>query len=109
MELSYPSEAYTNFEIPSDDMETHIIGYSSKLVKTRKRTKCVYCGFPILNGEYAVAAKGFIEMFEGNKPFRIHYCIDCVEEELDVMNGKRDRDTCFKEWEKRAKENGWIK
>lgn len=108
MELSYPSTEYTNFEMPSDDMDTHFTGYSSKLVKTRKNTVCIYCGSPILKGEWSVAAKGFIEKYEGNKPFRIHYCIDCVEEELDVCYGKRDRETCFKEWERRAEKNGWI-
>ena len=102
-EPKYPACEYTDFEIPSDDMETHIMGYASKLVKTRKDAACCYCGTPIKAGDYAVAAKGFIEQFDGNKPFRIHYCMDCVDEELDVINGKRSREECYKSWESRLR------
>lgn len=100
---SYPESEYIDFEIPSDDMETHIMGYASKLVKTRKDAVCCYCGTTIRAGDHAVSAKGFMEQFDGNKPFRIHYCMDCVDEELDVMNGKRSREECYKSWESRLK------
>ncbi len=107
-QAKYKPEEYLNFAMPSDDMETHITGCTSKLVKTRKDTVCCYCGSPIKAGDYALAEKGFIEKYEGNEPYRIHFCIECVDEELDVFHGKRDRETCFKEWKKRAAKSGWV-
>ena len=101
----YEKECYTNFEMPSDDMDVDIQNWSSKLTSTRQETKCVYCGTTIKCGDYALAEKGFLD----GKPFYVHNCLDCVEEAMDMENGKLDADEMLERWSKRAKESGFIK
>ena len=101
----YEKECYTNFEMPSDDMDVDIQNWSSKLTSTRQETKCVYCGATIKCGDYALAEKGFLD----GKPFYVHNCLDCVEEVMDMENGKLDADEMLERWSKRAKESGFIK
>lgn len=101
----YEKECYTNFEMPSDDMDVDIQNWSSKLTSTRQETKCVYCGTTIKCGDYALAEKGFLD----GQPFYVHNCLDCVEEVMDMENGKLDADEMLERWSKRAKESGFIK
>lgn len=101
----YEKECYTNFEMPSDDMDVDIQNWSSKLTSTRQETKCVYCGATIKCGDYALAERGFLD----GKPFYVHNCLDCVEEVMDMENGKLDADEMLERWSKRAKESGFIK
>lgn len=101
----YEKECYTNFEMPSDDMDVDIQNWSSKLTSTRQETKCVYCGATIKCGDYALADRGFLD----GKPFYVHNCLDCVEEVMDMENGKLDADEMLERWSKRAKESGFIK
>ena len=109
MNYKYPAEQYKDFESPSDDMETHVLLYKSKLVKKRSSSRCIYCGEQINKGDYVIAAHGFTEGFDGNEPFRFDYCMACVDGEMDVSNGKMDREDCYKEWEQRALKNGVIR
>ena len=109
MNPKYPKEEYIDFDMPSDDMESHVLLYKSKLVKKRTESRCLYCGEPIKKGEYAVSAHGFIEGMDGNKPFRFDHCMDCVDGEMDISNGKMDREEYYKAWEQRALRNGVIR
>ena len=95
----YEKEVYNNFEMPTDDMDTDIACHSSKVVKVRKDTKCVYCGAKINKGDYALNERGYLD----GKPFYVHNCLDCVEEIMD------DDEEHFEKWEKRAKESGFAK
>ena len=101
----YPKEEYDNFEMPSDDMDVDIQNHSSKLSSTRAETSCVYCGAKIRCGDYALAERGFLD----GKPFYVHNCLDCVEEVMDMENGKLDADEMLERGSKRAKESGFIK
>ncbi len=107
----YPAEEYIGFDMPSDDMDTYITGYKSKLVKARKDSKCMYCGTTISKGDFALAASGFMD---GEVPFYIHYCLECVDDELRNYHGEENqgeedwREEAFQRWEKRAKESGYI-
>ena len=94
----YEKEDYNNFEMPTDDMDTDIAGHSSKVVKVRKDTKCVYCGAKINKGDYALSERGYLD----GEPFYVHNCLDCVEEIMD------DDEEHYEKWEKRAKESGFV-
>lgn len=111
----YPIEEYVGIDMPSDDMDTNITGYKSKLVKTRKESKCMYCGTKIDKGDYALAASGFLDEGEcGRQPFRIHYCIDCVDDEIRNWHGEENagdedwRTEAYQRWLSRAKASGWV-
>ena len=101
----YDKERYVNFEMPTDDMDVDIQNWSSKLSSTRQETKCIYCGATIKCGDYALAERGFLD----GQPFYVHNCLDCVEEAMDMMDGKLDADDALHKWEKRAKESGFVK
>ena len=98
----YDKARYENFEIPTDDMDVDIQNYSSKLISTRKDTKCVYCGAEIKCGDYALAEKGFLD----GEPFYVHNCLDCVEETMDMQDGVIDTDDALERWGRRAKKSG---
>ena len=100
----YDKELYVNFEMPSDDMDVDIRNWSSKLTSTRQETKCVYCGATIKCGDYALAEKGFLD----GQPFYVHNCLDCVEETMDMQDGKLDTDDALDRWTKRARESGYL-
>lgn len=108
----YHAEEYMGFDMPSDDMDTHITNYKSKLVKVRKDSKCMYCGTAIQKGDFALAASGFVD---GEESFYIHYCLDCVDDELRNYHGEENqgeedwREEAYQRWKKRAKESGWIR
>lgn len=53
----YEKEKYLNFEMPSDDMDTDIRNWSSKLLRVRTDTVCAYCGADIKKRDYALAEK----------------------------------------------------
>jgi len=109
----YPVEEYIGLDMPSDDMDTSITGFKSKLVKTRKESRCMYCGTRIAKGDYALAASGFLDGWD-KKPFYIHYCIDCADEELLNFHGEEHdeegnwREEAYQRWLKRAEESGFI-
>ena len=100
----YSEEVYENYEMPSDDMDTDIQNYTSKLLITRKETNCSYCGKKINKGDYALAERGFLD----GQPFYIHDCLDCVEETMMMQNGELDADDMMEMWESRARESGFI-
>lgn len=95
----FPQGNYTDLMMPSDDMDTQLECYHSKLVKVRKDTICHYCGIAIRKGDQALGEKCFID----GTPYYIHDCLDCVE---DVIKGWDDR--AQKRWEKRAKKAGYV-
>ena len=101
----FPKEKYDNFFMPSDDMDTNIENHTSKLSSTRQETKCVYCGATIKCGDYALAERGFLD----GQPFYVHNCLDCVEETMDLIDGKLDPDDALHRWKKRAKESGFVR
>lgn len=101
----YDKELYVNFEMPSDDMDTDIRNWSSKLSSVRAETTCAYCGAKIKSGDYALAERGFLD----DKPFYVHNCLDCVEETMDMQDGKLDADDMLERWTKRARESGYLK
>lgn len=101
----YDKERYVNFEMPSDDMDVDIQNFSSKLLSVRKETTCVYCGAKIRMGDYALAERGFLY----GQPFYAHNCLDCVEEVMDMQDGKLDEDDMVDKWSERARRNGFIK
>lgn len=101
----YPKERYDNFEMPSDDMDVDIQNFSSKLSSVRKETTCVYCGAKIRMGDYALAERGFLD----EQPFYAHNCLDCVEEVMDMQDGKLDADDMVDKWSERARRSGFIK
>ncbi len=109
----YPAEEYIGLDMPSDDMDTSITGFKSKLVKTRKESQCMYCGSKIAKGDYALAASGFLDGWD-NKPFYIHYCIDCADDELLNFHGEEHddegnwREEAYQRWLKRAEESGFL-
>lgn len=92
-------EQYLNFELPNDDMDVGIRNRSSKLTKTRKETKCCYCGTKINNGDYSLSERGFLD----DAPFYVHYCLDCVEESMAY------EDDNYEKWLQRAKASGFVK
>ena len=102
-EPRYKPEKYIDFEMPSDDMDIYITGRKSKLVKKRKPGKCLYCLAPIPAGDYCLAEWGFIEEFIGYKPFRVYYCLDCVDDEIRESEGELEGDWegAYKRWEER--------
>ena len=110
----YPAEEYIGLDMPSDDMDVSITGFESKLVKTRKDSQCMYCGAAIKKGDFAPAASGFEDDWE-RKPFYIHYCIDCADDELLCFHGEEHdeegnwHEEAYQRWLKRAKESGWVK
>ena len=101
----YNKELYVNFEMPTDDMDVDIRNWSSKLSSVREEKTCVYCGAKIKSGDYALAERGFLD----GQPFYVHNCLDCVEEIMDMQDGKLDADDMLEKWTKRAKKNGFIK
>ena len=101
----YDKARYDDFEMPSDDMDVDIQNWSSKLTSTRADTTCVYCGAKIKSGDYALAERGFLD----GQPFYVHDCLDCVEETMDMQDGKLDADDMLDKWTRRAKESGFIK
>ena len=100
----YDKEKYLNFEMPSDDMDTDIRNWSSKLLRVRTDTVCAYCGADIKKRDYALAEKGFHD----GQPFYVHDCLDCVEETMDMQDGKLDTDDALDRWTKRARESGYL-
>ena len=110
----YPVEEYTGLNMPFDDMDVSLTGIESKLVKTRKDCQCMYCGAAIKKGDYALAESGFMD--DGDKkPYYIHYCIDCVDDELLYFHGEEHdeegnwHEEAYQRWVKRAKGSGWVK
>lgn len=97
----YESEMYLDIEMPSDDMDTNITGRKSKLVKKRKPGICCYCLAPIPAGDYCVAEQGFVEEYEGYRPFRIYYCLDCVDDEIRSWQDDDYREEAYRKWEER--------
>ena len=95
---------YEDFPMPYDDMDTDIRHWHSKLVKVRKDTTCAYCGSPINKGDYALTENGFLE----NKPFRVHNCIDCLDDLIAMCKDELDSDECYSRWETRAKSSGYL-
>lgn len=93
----YPESEYRDLEMPSDDMDSDIQGWHSHLVKVRKDTTCSYCGAPIKKGDCALSERGFLD----GHPFTVHDCIDCVDDLLDMWNGKIDSEEYYKRWEGR--------
>ena len=94
----YPISEYEEMYLDLGEVtDACIHRLSSHLVKTRKPCSCNYCGAPIKAGSFSLSEKGFLD----GKPYLIHYCMDCIDDELDVMNGKKDREDAFNEWEKR--------
>lgn len=93
----YPIKEYEDMYMPSCDTDSYLSGQHSHLVKGRKEWKCAYCGAKIDNGDFSLSEKGFID----GKPYLIHYCMDCVDDELDVWNRKKDREDAYNEWVKR--------
>lgn len=103
-DLKYNKSEYTDFFFPSDDMNTDIQFYHSKLVKTRKNHTCSYCGAIISKGSYAVQESGFLE----HKPFKVYNCMDCVNEYLDFWHGEITDNEMLSRWHKRATANHFI-
>ena len=102
---NYKKDDYNDLNMPNGDTDSSFRSVHSHLVKTRKEHKCMYCGTMIPKGDFCLSERGFMD----NEPFLIHYCLDCVEEEMDVWNHKRDRDDAFNSWKKRALASGWVK
>ena len=98
-QAKYKPEEYKDLMMPTDDMDTDLECYHSKLVKVRKDTNCHYCGTKIRKGDQALGEKCFID----GTPYYIHDCLDCVE---DFIKGWGDKEQ--NRWEKRAKKAGFI-
>ena len=95
----YPTSRYENLMMPSDDMDTILECYRSKLVKTRKETNCSYCGIKIEKGDYALTESCFMD----GKAYRIHDCLDCAE---STINDWKDED--YERWKQRTEESGYF-
>ena len=93
----YPKSEYDDMAMPNGDTDCYLSGVHSHLVKTLKEHKCAYCGAPINKGDFSLSEKGFLD----GKPYLIHYCMDCVDDELDVWGNKKEREDAYQEWEKR--------
>lgn len=94
----YPISYYDDFYLDLGEMmDASICCVSSHLVKTRKPCVCNYCGAPIKAGSFSLSEKGFLD----GKPYLIHYCMDCIDDEIDVLNHKKDREEAYNEWVKR--------
>lgn len=94
----HPISCYDGFYLDlCERMDSCIYRLSSHLVKTRKPCSCNYCGAPIEAGSFSLSEKGFLD----GEPYLIHYCMDCIDDEIDVCNGKKDREDAYNEWVKR--------
>lgn len=100
----YKPEEYEDLEIPNGDMDVSYSHRESHLAKCRRDWKCLYCGTSIPKGDYCLIERGFCD----GEPYAVHYCLDCVEEEIDVWNHKIERDEAYESWEKRAKKAGYV-
>ena len=76
----YPSDDYIDYDIPSDDMESDIRNYRSKLVKTRKYHFCCYCGTTIHSGDEALYFTAITDDGFCNG----YYCLYCIEDYMDA-------------------------
>ena len=95
--LKYQISDYEDMLMPNSDTDVTYQNVHTHIVKGRKDYRCAYCCAPISSGDFSLSEKGFVD----GKPYLIHYCLDCVEEELDVWNRKKTREEAFESWDKR--------
>ena len=100
----YPPFEYKNVELPNGDTDVTYSHRESNLAKCRKDWRCLYCGIQIHKGDYCLIEKGF---FDG-EPYAIHYCLDCVEEEIDVWYHKLDQEEAYESWKARYEKWGAV-
>ena len=101
----YPIAEYKDMEMPNGDTDVSYSHRESHLARCRKDWQCLYCGIPIPKGDYCLIEKGFCD----GEPYAIHYCLDCVEEEMDVWNHKLERDEAYESWKARYEKWGVVR
>ena len=101
-EPKYPIDEYKDMEIPNGDTDVSYSHRESHLARSRKDWQCLYCGIPIPKGDYCLIEKGFCD----GEPYAIHYCLDCVEEEIGVWNHELDREEAYESWKSRYEKWG---